>query len=160
MHLLHQKGSWDFAFINILIFHPSIGKVNVAWANVHITECSFNPVKGDVSDSQLNAYFSSQLRRLTACFSGPLRRLTAYFSAPFSLTFSAKSANLGVKGGQLEFLNLFTVFRKLISFIYKNLFQGDRVPLRRNERISEPRDVKYQTDFTFKGQKKEFSIFG
>ena len=50
-------------------------------------------------------------------------------SAPFGLTFSAKSANLGVKGGQLEFLNLFTLFRKLISFIYEIFFQGDRVPL-------------------------------
>ena len=69
------------------------------------------------------------LRRLTACFSGPLRRLTAYFSAPFGLTFSAKSANLGVKGGQLKILNLFTVFRKVTSFIYEFFSRGDRVPL-------------------------------
>ena len=79
---------------------------------------------------RLTAYFSSLLRTLNACFSGPLRRLTAYFSTPFSLTFSAISANLGVKGGQLEFLNLFTVFRKVISFIFEILFQVDRVPLK------------------------------
>ena len=78
---------------------------------------------------RLTACFSGPLRRLTAYFSSLLRRLTACFSAPFSLTFSAKSANLGVKGGQLEFLNLFTMFRKLISFIYEFFFQGDRVPL-------------------------------
>ena len=78
---------------------------------------------------RLTAYFSSPLRRLTACFSGPLRRLTAYFSAPFGLTFSAKSANLGVKGGQLEILNLCMVFRKVISFIYEIFYQGDRVSL-------------------------------
>ena len=42
--------------------------------------------------------FLARYRRLIACFSGPLQETIACFFGPSSLTFSAKSAILELKG--------------------------------------------------------------
>ena len=65
--------------------------------------------------------FLARYRRLIACFSGPLQETIAYFFGPSSLTFSAKSPMLGVKGGENEIFTLCMMFRKLISFIDKKI---------------------------------------
>ena len=56
---------------------------------------------------------------LTDVFSSPLRRLTDVFSAPFSLTISASSAKLELKGGKIEIFTISIVFRKVKSLIYE-----------------------------------------
>ena len=73
--------------------------------------------------------FLARYRRLIACFSGPLQETIACFSGPSSLTFSAKSAILELKGGENENFTLCMMFRKGISFIYEKIYFGDRVPL-------------------------------
>ena len=45
------------------------------------------------------------------------RRLLPVFFGPSSLTFSAKSAILELKGGENENFTLCVMFRKVISFI-------------------------------------------
>ena len=54
-----------------------------------------------------------------AYFSGPLQETIACFSGPSSLTFSAKSVILELKGGENEIFTLCIMFRKVISFIYE-----------------------------------------
>ena len=73
--------------------------------------------------------FGKWLRRLTNHFSRPLRRLTNHFSRTFTLNFWTKSANLKVKGVDIEFFTLIIVFRRVISFIYQKFYLSDRVPL-------------------------------
>ena len=68
-------------------------------------------------------------RRLIAYFSDPLQETIACFSDPFTLTISAWSAILELKGGFNEIFTKCKVFRKMISFIYKKIYFGDRVPL-------------------------------
>ena len=60
-----------------------------------------------------------------ACF----RRLLPVFSGRSSLTFSAKSANLELKGGKHENFCLCMMFKKVISLIHEKIYFGDRVPL-------------------------------
>ena len=61
--------------------------------------------------------FLARYRRLVACFSGPLHETIACFFGPSSLTISAKSPILGVKGGKNEIFTLCMMIRKVISFI-------------------------------------------
>ena len=55
--------------------------------------------------------------------------LVACFSGPSSLTFSAKSAILKLKGYENKIFILCLMFRKVISFIYEIIHFDDRVPL-------------------------------
>ena len=70
-------------------------------------------------------------RRLIARFSGPLQETIACFSGPSNLTFLAKSAifHFKAKGVENEIFSSCTMFKKVISFIYKKIYFGDRVPL-------------------------------
>ena len=47
---------------------------------------------------------------------------------PSSLTFSAKSAILELKGGEDLIFSLCMMFKKVISFICEKIYFGDRVP--------------------------------
>ena len=62
-------------------------------------------------------------------FFGPLQETIAWFFGPSSLTFSAKSAILELKGVENEIFSLCMMFKKVISFIYETIYFGDRVPL-------------------------------
>ena len=53
----------------------------------------------------------------------------AFYFGPSSLTFSAKSVILELKGGENEIFSLCMVLKKVISFIYEKNYFGDRVPL-------------------------------
>ena len=98
--------------------------------------------------------FSDQAyyRRLIAYFSGPLQETIACFSGPSSLTFSAKSANLELKGGENKIFSLCMIIKKVISFIYEKIFFGDRVPLSLSVSLSwwqDGSDGSYQPDHTY-----------
>ena len=73
--------------------------------------------------------FLARYRRLLVCFSGPLQETIACFFGPSSLTISAKSPILVLKGGENEIFPLCMMFKKVISFMYEKIYFGDRVPL-------------------------------
>ena len=71
----------------------------------------------------------ARYRRLIASFFGPLQETIACFFGPSSLTSSAKSAILELKGGENKIFSLCMMFKKVISSIYEKIDFGDRVPL-------------------------------
>ena len=81
-------------------------------------------------DTETDCLFLRPVTETDCLFLKPVTDTDCLFSAAFSLIFFlAKSANLGGWGSQIEFLKLCMVFRKVISFMYKNFYLIDRIPL-------------------------------
>ena len=81
----------DFTFLNI------IHKVRISFSP------SFTPKIGDLAEN--------------VRLEGPKKQAIVSCSKGYSLTFSAKSPILGVKGGENEIFTLCMMFRRVISFI-------------------------------------------
>ena len=71
-------------------------------------------------------FFVARYRRLIACFFGLLQDTLAYFSGPSSLTYSAKSAILKLKGGENKIFTFCMMFRKVISLPCEKIYFSDR----------------------------------